>query len=228
MNSSLKFLPLALLGLLTVLTTGCSSVSVQNLNHHADSGVPLEKPTAIYVLPFDTNGEFNVDRTGADLADFKAHLQQMMSAALTTRFPTYLAPSRAITSLPAAGNYWVVAGEFIRVNQGSRALRVGIGFGAGGTKMETRVFVYDMASGGNPPAPFLTFETTGGSGAEPGLVAAMDPVSLAVSAVSGSAKGVTDDTLRTSRMITASLSDYMYLRGWVSKEMRLQPKMKSQ
>jgi hypothetical protein len=95
--------------------------------------------------------------------------------------------------------------------------------------METQVFVYNLAD--NPTAPFLTFETTGGSGATPGAIAvgpgsvAVSAVSSAVSAVSGAASGVTDDTKRTSRVITAALSDYMYKQGWISKDQRLTPKM---
>jgi hypothetical protein len=101
-------------------------------------------------------------------------------------------------------------------------LRSTVGFGAGGTKMETQVFVYNLAD--NATAPFLTFETTGGSGASPGVISA-GPVGAAVGSVSGAAKGVSDDTKRTSRAITAALSDYMYKRGWISKEQRLTPKM---
>ena len=51
------------------------------------------------------------------------------------------------------------------------------------------------------------------------------PVGAAVGSVSGAAKGVTDDTERTSRAITAALSDYMYKQGWISKDQRLTPKM---
>jgi putative transport protein len=39
------------------------------------------------------------------------------------------------------------------------------------------------------------------------------------------AKRLTPDTKRTSRMITAALSDYMYDQGWISKDQKLTPKM---
>jgi len=70
----------------------------------------------------------------------------------------------------------------------------------------------------------MTFDTTGGSGAAPGMISA-GPVGAAIGAVGGAAKGVTNDTARTSRMITASLSEYMYNHGWISKDQRLTPKM---
>ncbi len=215
---------LILAGVATLLISACASVSVKNVNKEV-SVTPLVKPDVIYILPFQTApGEFNVDRTGAELADFKQNLQLMLSTALVTEFPLHLAPSRIVSGLPPRSNAWVVSGQFIRVNQGSRLLRTTIGFGAGGTKMETRVFVYNLAAGSHVP-PFLTFETTGGSGAEPGMLGSMDPVSLALSGVAGAAKGLSDDTKRTARMITATLSDYMYKQGWISKEQKLTPKM---
>ena len=70
---------------------------------------------------------------------------------------------------------WLIRGEFTRVNQGSRLLRSTIGFGAGGTKVETNVYVYDLSK--SSTTPFLTFSTSGGSNAEPGAITglATDP-----------------------------------------------------
>jgi hypothetical protein len=80
-------------------------------------------------------------------------------------------------------NAWLIRGEFTKVNQGSRLLRGAIGFGAGGTKVETNIYVYDLNQNSN--TPFLTFSTTGGSNAEPGAVtgAATDPVVAAIGVV---------------------------------------------
>ena len=146
----------------------------------------------------------------------------MLPAALAAEIPEHLVPAQAINTLPPRSNAWIVCGRFIRVNQGSRWLRSTARFGAGGTKMETQVFVYNLAD--NASAPFLTFETTGGSGASPGMISA-GPVGAAVGAVSGSAKGVTDDTGRKSRSITSTLSNSMYQQGSISKDQRMTPKM---
>ena len=129
-------------------------------------------------------------------------------------------------------NAWLIRGAFTKVNQGSRLLRGAIGFGAGGTKVETNIYVYDLNQNSN--TPFLTFSTTGGSNAEPGAVtgAATDPVVAAIGvAASGAgnvAHGLTEDTARTAREITAELSDYMYRSGWISKDKWIEPKMVSQ
>ncbi|MEM6884952.1 MAG: DUF4410 domain-containing protein [Verrucomicrobiota bacterium] len=208
---------------MVLLIGGCASVSVKDEQQVANAGGET-RPDAIYVIPFSTDGEFNVDREGAELAEFKQNLQEMMVVALETRFPKHLVPTRTAPSMMdvPSGNYWVVGGTFTLVNQGSRALRATIGFGAGGTKVETDVYVYDIAS--KSPTPFRVFRTTGGSGAQPGAVVGLNPVGAALSAVSGAAKGLTDDVVRTSRMITADLSEYMYERNWIPESRKLEAK----
>ena len=51
------------------------------------------------------------------------------------------------------GNFWLIVSRFDRMYQGSRMLRSVIGFGAGGTKLEMTVMVYDLSR--RPPRPFL-------------------------------------------------------------------------
>jgi hypothetical protein len=178
-------------------------------------------------MAFNTDkANFNVDRTGAELADFKQNLQLMLKTAMVTDLTDRLIPAVAGTKADWSShkNAWIIEGDFVRVNQGSRLLRSAIGFGAGGTKVETRVRVYRL--GTNDGTPFLTFGTTGGSGAEPGAIIGMstDPLQLAVGAVSGAAHGLSEDTKRTARMITAELSDYMYHHGWIGQDQWIEPK----
>jgi len=45
-----------------------------------------------------------------------------------------------------------------------------------------------------------------------------------VKGVAGSAKGLTPDTARTSREITAQISEYMYRSGWITKDQYISPK----
>ncbi len=89
---------------------------------------------------------------------------------------------------------WLIQGRYVRVYQGSRALRSFIGFGAGGTKMETVVEVYDLSVSGRVPA--FTFETTGGSGAEPGGLLAPNPIGVGIATAGKTGKGLSDDTKR--------------------------------
>jgi hypothetical protein len=209
--------------LLVVLAlTGCASISVDD----ARESVRQNKPSLVYVMNFTTaHADVEVDRTGDDLAGFKRNLQLMLRTGLIKEIGDKLVPAVAETQLGnhREPNAWLVRGEFITVKQGSRLLRSAIGFGAGGTKLETRVQVFDAQ---NPGAPFLTFSTTGGSNSEPGAILALttDPLQLAIGGVSGAAHGLSEDAARTAREITAELSDYMYARGWISPGQRLTPK----
>ncbi len=127
-----------------------------------------------------------------------------------------MAPAQQAASthgLPRSG--WLITGEFVRVNTGSRFLRAGVGLGAGGSKMETKISVIDLAGNGQP---FLTFETTGGSNAMPGLLESSGPGSAVMSIATQSMMGVTDDAARTSRMIAGELNTYFIERGWLGKD----------
>jgi hypothetical protein len=213
----------ALALLLTLALVSCASVSVED----GTERVTQKMPEIIYVLDFSTaHADFQVDRTGGDLIEFKKNLQLMLKTAMAADLTDRLVPAVAGTKADWSRhqNAWLVRGEFTTVKQGSRLLRSAIGFGAGGTKIETRVEVYDLAQ--DPGTPFLTFTTTGGSGAEPGAILAFttDPLQLAIGGVSGAAHGLSEDTKRTAREITAKFSDYMYNRGWISGDQWIKPK----
>jgi hypothetical protein len=209
---------------LPLLVGGCASVSVTDVRHD-DASVPATRPAIIYVALFDTErGEFNVDRVADELADFKKNLAVVLQESLVNQFVKSLGvATQPVNAPPASEKGWLVVGRFTRVNQGSRALRMFVGFGAGGTKMETSVRVYDLAA--TPDRLFLNFETTGGSGAEPGGMPG-GVASVASAAAGHVGKGVTEDCSRTARMITATLSEYMALQGWILPEDALTPKRK--
>lgn len=206
-----------------LVMASCASVSVVD----GTEQVTLTKPDIVYVLDFTTDGaEINVDRSGKELTDFEKDLRKMMQAAmvadLTDRL--VLAVPGTTSDKKLKKHAWIIRGQFTKVNQGSRLLRGAIGFGAGGTKVETKVQVYDLAT--DASTPFLTFSTTGGSGAEPGAVIGLttDPLQLAIGAVSGAAHGLSEDTARTAREITAQLSEYMHNRHWIGDDQWIKPK----
>lgn len=213
--------------LLVVLDlAACASVSVEDGTERATNRMP----EVVCVLGFSTaHADFQVDRTGRELVDFKRSLRLMLQKGMVTDLTNRLVPAVAGTKSDWSRhqNAWLVTGQFTTVNQGSRFLRGAIGFGAGGTKLETRVQVYDLAQ--NTGVPFLTFSTTGGSGAEPGAILAFstDPLAIAIGGVSGVAHGLSEDTARTAREITAKFSDYMYKRGWITEDQWIKPKQQS-
>lgn len=83
--------------------------------------------------------------------------------------------------------------------------------------METEVEVFDLAV--SRTKPFLRFKTTGGSNAMPGMITSGGPgVGTAYNMIYQANSGVTDDSARTSRMITGALSEYYVQHGWLPKD----------
>jgi len=222
-----RLLPL----LLCVVIPACASVSVREvtpLTAHAPTAVP----EMVFVKPFTfTDAKLRVDRSGADLETIKFDIRERMTRNLVQRLPKYAGPAKAVAAtapLPR-GNYWLITGNFDRVNQGSRFLRAIVGLGLGGTKMETTTIVSDLS--GPKPVPFLRIGTTGGSNVSPGIggvatLTVSGPIALTsvFNAVDGVRSGITFDTIRSTREINAALSEYLCQRGAIPLEKATGPK----
>lgn len=224
----LLFLPLVPAA---ILLSSCASVSVTSTEKLIHSA-PRRLPEKILVQPFTfDDSQLRVDRSGPALQRFKYELQEKMTRHLVKRLPKYVAPAvpvAATAPLPK-GNFWLVKGRFERINQGSRLLRGVVGLGAGGTKLETKVSVYDLST--RPPTCFLVIETTGGSNISPGVIGSSTFFLTGITALYSFANvaeairtGVTFDTIRTSREVTASLSEYLYQQGAIPYENAIAPK----
>jgi hypothetical protein len=201
---------------------GCASVGVRNpAQTSADPTIPKQ----IVVADFAAGqGIFKVDRSGDELAAFQAKTANALAAYLVADLNRSVAPaSRGSAPGGKAANVWLITGEFVRVNQGSRALRGLVGLGAGGTKMETRVQVYDLS--GNSKQPVLAFETSGGSNAEPGAILGGTFGALPNALRNGGLRGVSDDTARTAREITAMVANYYAKCGGQPLRTGIKPKM---
>ena len=221
-----KFLAAALAA---ALLASCASVSVDDL--HYSEGTPTA-PEEILLEPFEVvEGALRVDRAPKDLPEFKKQLAVRMTQELTRRLEKHVAPARELEAgeKPPRGNFWLVRGKFLRVNQGSRFLRATLGLGAGGTKMETSVSVFDLS--GKEPRRLVSFDTTGGSNVTQGIggVAAFPvsgPMALTSAAhmLDGVRSGISFDTSRTAKEITAVLNDYLHQHGAIKDKPRLKPK----
>lgn len=211
---TMKFTAIALPCLAAALLSSCASVSVRN--EHRGGNQPKQKPAKIYVQDFGSeHGIYKIaGDAGKDLPAFKKKTADTLANYLVAGLSSHAAPAQRVgktSGVPKGG--WLVTGEFVRVHTGSRLLRAGVGLGAGGTKMETRVAVYDGSCGAQP---FLTFETTGGSNAMPGLLT--NPgTTAAISITTQAMMGVTDDAARSSRMITGEICEYFVSKGWLEK-----------
>src|SRR5690606_37626102 len=130
-----------------------------------------------------------------------------LSSAIAERVQKRLVPAEPVergVRHQSGTRAWLVTGRFLRVNQGSRAMRMTVGLGAGGSKVETRVVVYDLS--GETPRAILTFETTGGSNAAAGAIFNLNPWIAGASAAGLALSGLSYDAVRTSREVTAMLS----------------------
>ena len=214
---------------LSLCVAGCASVSVGNITRKGTA--PRKLPERIYVqefiAPYDS---FHVDRNNHDLLNFVKLERRAMAENLKGQLSKYIAPAEILPEgrpLPR-GNYWLVKGTYDRVNQGSRALRIGVGFGAGGTKLETRVQFCSLSTGN--PESFLSLITTGGSGLAPGAWAAFTPTGAffipgAIANAGGaSLGGLSVDRSRTAREITATLSEYCFQNRLIAERRTRRPK----
>jgi len=208
---------------------GCSSVSVIEEVENA-ALAPKSAPSGLFVRPFKVPAGSRFD-----VAPPRGQQDARSSTALSivdgvlSRGSRWVAPTEALADLqktPARG--LLIEGKILRAEQGSRALRIGIGFGLGRSHLDTAVSVFNLDASANKP--WLTFKTTGGSNMEPGLVTGLvAPPAVAVpviatiagSTVSGLAKsnkGVTQDARRTGRAIVATIHDSLASKKLIERK----------
>lgn len=194
--------------------TGCSSVSVLE-SRFSSSERKLTTPPKIYVKPYTfSEGSLRVDREGEKLKTFQSEVSQQMAERLVTRLTDHIAPAAILGAGEAKPRKqtWVMEGEFTRVNQGSRAARSLLGFGLGGTKMETTTKVYRVSDSKKQELIAL-IRTTGGSNAEPGAILGGLVFAGPRGILRAATSGVSADSRRTARMITATLSERLAADG---------------
>jgi hypothetical protein len=204
----LRFLAISSLGF---IFASCASVTVKNVQN-GNSARPTSKPAHIYVEKFSTaRAEVKEHPMRKHRGQLAREAQELVASYLVQELSKSIAPASLVSGRPPRGG-WLVSGDFTRINEGSRFLRMAFGLGMGGTKIETRVAVRNL-----PPQnpPFLQFSTTGGSGAQPGAATNPIPFSSAPTALLASKAGITDDAARTARMITAEIAGYAAKRGWI-------------
>jgi hypothetical protein len=197
------------------LITGCDSVAEGSIHTAPLPSATVKltpNPPHIYIAPFDTStGKWLVGREDIDLVNFKEDFQSYFELALKNRL-SKLAPTdeRWVDNLPDHG--WLVAGEFVTVFQGSRALRTLIGYGMGETTLQTNVYVYDLdvsktqyVLAFRTGVPDAVKDTGAGSGSAPsGLGSVGEPITTGM----GLGSGLKLDSTRTAREIADVLAKY--------------------
>lgn len=128
---------------------------------------------------------------------------------------------------PVSGNVMIIDGQFLSADEGNRARRLIIGFGAGASSLETQVNV-SQVSGGGAPVQIMSFRIHADSGKMPGAALTMGAggaaqgaaAAGAASAAQGVAKAYSSmlSTLadKSAKQTNAYLSQYFATKGWIS------------
>jgi hypothetical protein len=218
-----------LLALLCLLLGGCSSVSV--IEEQEDAALaPKSAPRELYVRPFEVSKGARFDVAPAsEKEDPRDKVGDIIAEGVLSRGARWVAPTKVLEpgqKPPAEG--LLIEGRVLVAQQGSRALRLGVGLGAGRTHMDTTVRIYNLAA--STKKPWITCKTTGGSNMEPGLLFSLiipSPATIPIlvgvaggtaSTVSRSHKGVTQDAKRTGRAVTGVIHDRLAARGLVPRK----------
>lgn len=205
------------LAAITFSLAACSSVTVKDVQNQGCS--VAARPTQIVVQPFALeSAKIKQCANRKHPGQLGAEAQGLLHDYLVKDLEKLGLPVSTDPRAAASPSAWTVSGRFTRLEEGSRMLRMSMGLGMGGTKMETQVEVTTCRK------PLMHFATTGGSNAMPGAVTTPVPFTGLPAALKGASDGVTDDAARTARMITGAIGAEMVKRGWLSSN-PYQPKV---
>lgn len=211
-----------------LLLAACSSVSVIEEKENA-ALAPKSAPAVLFVRSFEVpaGAEFDVSPPRGE-TNARSSVSRTIAEGILSRGSRWVAPTKVLDDAkktPRKG--LLIDGKVLLARQGSRALRIGIGFGAGRTRLDTSVRVFNLEASGKKP--WLAFKTTGGSNMEPGLITSIvvpSPATIpvlagiaggAVSGVTKSNKGVSQDAKRTGRAVVAEIHDRLVAHGLVKR-----------
>ena len=109
------------------------------------------------------------------------------------------------TDIGMGGNFLLVTGRLVKVDEGNRFTRVAVGLGAGESKLATEVRVYRVTNGER--AEVLSFTTRADSGRMPGVLASLGAGEMFIGPIT-LLSGV-EDALSSGHMIYVSQIEYL-------------------
>ncbi len=223
---------------------GCASTDVAVTSQY--TGAPLPPPQRILIFPFATSpeevqldwsptaaGAWKLQGLSADAERQKvAHaVARALAERLVIKVQALGLPAELATgSVPAtAARTVAISGQFLSIDEGSRAERVVIGLGAGRSDVRTAVQVAELFAGGRRLLD--QFEIDAKSGMKPGAAETMgvgaaaghlaaSAAITAAGAVASEAFGddVDADAERTAAKIASALQDFFARQGWIAPD----------
>ena len=121
------------------------------------------------------------------------------------RLVSMLRASRADSDLSMQGNFLLVTGRLVQVDEGNRFTRIAVGLGAGESRLATEVRVYRVTNGER--AEVLRFTTRANSGKMPGALASLGVGEMFIGPIT-LMTGV-EDALSSGQKIYVSQIDYL-------------------
>jgi len=222
------------------LLSGCAKAYV--VPTRTDSGA-LPKPDRVLVYDFAvTHEDVMLDRGigpeigrdlgKADQTEEEVKVGRAVASVLAENLVKELrasgiAASRASDAPPPSRTSLSIKGQFVRVDQGNRTLRLLVGFGFGGPLMQTVIQLYQGT--GSDQRLISEAETATEDGMKPGL-GLMIPFGLVAgmvdkaTAVSGSATAASEisfpsaegDAKRTAKEAARHVADFYWRHGWMA------------
>ncbi len=235
MRVNRRLMALGFAGLVATLALGCAKARIDTIQ--AAPTYPVVKPPVVLVYDFavtleealtDTFGTYSGRAGEAESKEIQlgrataASLSEQLVAKLQKKG---IAAERALDDRAPPLHAFVVRGQFLDVNKGSRIKRMVIGFGAGSSKLVARVQVYQaldwglrriaeaeaVATGSKSPGMAVPV----GAGAAMGAAATSAAISGGLT-VAREVRGSMDaDAGRMAEQIAKRAEAYYRRQGWL-------------
>ena len=224
------------LALTVALCVGCARARVENVERPEARTLP--RPARVVVFDFAT-GAADVRvfsspvRTARRAAGLSVEEPDLLGEAVADTLASRLVEQITALGLPAeraAGadpprlNDLVVFGQFVRIEEGSKAKRFVIGFGVGATEVRTQVEVFQVTADGWQPIKNFDTVATGSrlpgagwfvaGGAIAGSVATSAAVSSGIGVLRELRASIDADAARTAQQITNEFSELSSAQRW--------------
>jgi len=229
--------PPAALLLTLLIVAGCAPTDVRPVGATV-AGQPLSRPERVVVHDFAVSlsdirlnsgpgarllRTLSRDPESAEQAKVGRDVARSFSDELVKEIVALGLPAERAPRSPSLPDKTLsIDGQFVSIDEGNRARRLVIGFGAGGTEVTAHVQVYM----GMPRGPLLVqeFETKAESSKKPGAAvtmgagAAVGAGVAAGGAASGALEtqaGVEADARRTAKALAKQLAELFTRQGWI-------------